>query len=51
MVWIGVTELIAWAVFWIVLIEKAGPRVADWLVAGINERDEQLKKLKERNKK
>ncbi len=51
MAWIGLLELIVWAVFIIVLFEKGGPKIVVWLADGIDERDAQLKKHKERAKK
>lgn len=44
MVWLGLLELALWAVFCFWFVDKAAPWLNDWLVDGINERDEARKK-------
>ncbi len=52
MAWLGLLELALWAVFSFWAVEKAAPWLNDWLVDGINERDEvRAKAKKERETK
>ncbi len=41
--WIGLVELAVWVLFCFWAVEKLAPWLNDWLVSGINERDEARK--------
>lgn len=51
MVWLGLLELAIWAVLCFWAVDKLAPWLNDWLVDGINERDEKLKELRAKAKK